>query len=222
MLASLIAGIGIKTVLGVLSGGGLSVFGWFRGWHRKVGQAAKRVPSKAWPWIIGVVLAGALLTWHVIHEKRAAKKAVETAYAKGREDERAEAAKLSETVTIDMGEAVTPIAEKKRAEHEATLSDIRATADDLRLRGAGKAQCSDPAFSTGAGGHELASATGGAAVSKVPYPEWSTLIAMPVSSAIGIAESHDALLSEVKTWRSWHHDTYDAWEKKRLELSKPH
>lgn len=182
-----------------------------------IGRFLKRIPWQVWV----AILVGAVLTWHVIHEKRARAAAVAAAYDKGRTDERNEAEKLAATVTSDMAVVVNPIAEKKRAEHEENLRRISADAAAFRLRGAGKAECRDPAFSARPSEPERGGAAGGAALPKVPYPEWSALIAMPVSAAAGIAESHDALRSEVITWHGWYNDTYAAWEKQRIEAAKP-
>lgn len=93
------------------------------------------------------------------------------------------------------------------ARHDQNLRDNSARADDLRLRGPGKAAAcgrpgADPRLSSGPGaGGQPASPTD-APADQVPDGDRRAIV--PWGWLVARAEDHDALLSEVTTWRSWH------------------
>jgi hypothetical protein len=90
-----------------------------------------------------------------------------------------------------------------RERNDADNRNITADADDVRVRGPGKAVCPgsvNPA--PAASGPVAASRPADAPMAKVPYPEWATLAAVPFNDTTAFAEQCDANRAEVISWRA--------------------
>lgn len=164
-----------------------------------VGTALKHVPR--WVWI-GVAVVAILLLGTCAH-KRAVKKFGEERYAAGVAHEQA---RMAEKVRKQV-EADSRRAEKLRSENNETNRIIDRDADALRVRGAGKAACLNPATAS-PGRRVEAARPADAAVDQVPDRAGAELIAMPFADALSFAESHDKCIAEAMTWR----------EDKRLQI----
>jgi hypothetical protein len=98
--------------------------------------------------------------------------------------------------------AATAINSKLRTDNDEENSHIRAAADDLRLRGPGKAACPGvAAASPAAGGRDAGRGAAAAPVAEVSDRERFGFIALPFSAAIAAAEQCDANRAEVLSWR---------------------
>lgn len=176
-----------------------------------VGSFLKAIPAKVWLYIaIAAALVGAFL-WHQHHARAALQAKYAAGYAQALADVRAQAAKNKTKIDA----RTTAIAADERKKNDAENIRISRTADALRLRGPGKAECrlrAEP--SAASGGHvEAADGGGNAAVHRLPAEDGSGLIGLPVSSAIGFAAQNDALIAEVKGWRSWYDRVLKVWPK---------
>lgn len=179
-----------------------------------VGGLLKAVPRWAWIALAGALaLLGAYL-WH----QHAAHKALDAAYARGRDDYAAKVEAHARSIEAKAADLAARINQPIRDKLNENLGRIHADADAVRLRGPGAAECRDPRFSAAAGGPQQAGGPADAALPKVPYPEWSALIAMPLSTGVGFAEQHDAFREEVISWRTWYPQMVD-WTK---QLQKEH
>lgn len=89
--------------------------------------------------------------------------------------------------------------------HEATLRADTARANDLRLRGPGKASCSgpvhNPGISASPSGHQQAGGRTDAPSSEVPPGDWA---AVPWHYLVDQAQLCDANRSEAISWRDWY------------------
>lgn len=79
---------------------------------------------------------------------------------------------------------------------------IARSADDVRLRGPGKAVCPGLAAAPrAASGHVAAGGAANAPVDQLPDPERPALITLPFADTIAFAEQHDRCRAESLTWR---------------------
>lgn len=179
--------------------------GWLVGFVAKsalmsspIGAALKLVPGKVWLWlaILVAVAAAFFLHQHIAGTRLQAR--YDAGYAQGQLD----AAKAQRAAQATANAAANAINSTIRKNADEEAIHIARDADDVRLRGPGKAVCPRPAASSGpASGHDARSRTGDAAVAAMPDPERSDLIAVPFADLIDFAERADRNRSEVNAWR---------------------
>jgi len=153
-----------------------------------------RAPS--WFWI-GVAFAVLLLGFQLWHSSRvnaviaaAEKRGADAAYARV----------TAKAIALERKAAA--LAETLRSRNNETNRLIAADADDLRLRGPGKAAC-PVAAPAAPGGHQPPGGAADAAVAPLPDRERVDLIALPFAGAIAFAEQCDLNRAEVLTWRQF-------------------
>lgn len=106
------------------------------------------------------------------------------------------------------------IAQEIRSRNDEETRRIGSHADDLRLRGPGKATCPDPRSSAITSGQYQS--TGGktdAPVAGMPDQERIDLIGLPFPGAITGAETCDLNRGEVISWRDWYQRLSTEWHK---------
>jgi hypothetical protein len=101
---------------------------------------------------------------------------------------------------IDITGKLTDAADKIRNKANAKARTVTVAADDLRVRGPGKAACPAVAV-TGSGGHVGTAGSADGAVAAVPGAQGSELIAVPFAVLVDFAEQHDKCLIEAWSWR---------------------
>jgi hypothetical protein len=145
---------------------------------------------------IAVVVGAYFLHQHFAH--KALKTAHDAGYAEGVRDNEA-----AHVAAQGMANArAEQINSKIRSKSDEEARTVTHTADDLRLRGPGKAVCPGLATAPGAAsGHVAAGGPGDAAVGQVLDPERPTLIALPFAPTIAFAEQCDLNRSEALSWR---------------------
>jgi hypothetical protein len=169
---------------------------------RPVGRLLKRVLTYRLPappvWLVVALLAAGAI-WHG--------NKVDAAFYAGELQERtaweAKAAKWVNRITAINSAIRSKTDEKSRA--------IAGIADDLRVRGPGKAICTSIP-SAPARRHDAPAGTADAAVGEVPDRERFDLIALPFADAIAFAEQHDINLAEAAAWRESRAAQENAWK----------
>jgi hypothetical protein len=211
----------LLSLLGLGSAGGIAAYIWpkaamalLKGAKRQ----AKSITPRGWLYIGGAVAIVGGLTWHVLHERSRFKKAVAAAYVQGTADYAAKVEKHARQINERVSALVGPINQAIRDRHNEELGRIRADAGAIVLRGPGKAECRDPAFAVSSGGRDATGGSANAAVDRLPYPQWSALLAMPLDDAARFGAQHDAYRDEVKSWHEWWPKMNSAWEKLRAEV----
>lgn len=172
-----------------------------------VGRFIKAVPRSVW--IVLAVIA--ILLLGTCAHKRAVKKFGDERYAAGvrDEDERITKKALAIKAKADAASAKISAAFKEKNNEE--NRSIARSADNLRLRGAGKSAC--PAYSrvaSGPGGPIAPGGAKGASATGLPVED---RIAVPFGWAVDQAERCDMNRAEVLAWRSWHEAQSKAWAK---------
>lgn len=185
------------------------------------------------PWQIWVALAAvALLVGGYVWHGRAVKQAYDIAYAEGKETEKRrweqafQTMRLaSETWKSNYEGAAKALTDERSAQHAEDLRRIAAGADDLRLRGPGRAaapRCGSIAgarSATATGGSEGTAGGGDAPLPELPEPEGLAIV--PWGRLVEFGESHDAWRSEALTWRSWYLGQQELLKLRKTELPKP-
>jgi hypothetical protein len=143
-------------------------------------------------WVYIALAVAALIGSGLYLHHRAVKSAYDTAYKAGGD---AEAARV-EKAAKKLEQRAAALTAKIRSKNDETNRRISADADDLRLRGSGKAACPG-ASSAAAVRYVAAGRTTDAAVGEVPDPQRVDLIAMPFADAISFAEQHDQFRAKV-------------------------
>jgi multidrug efflux pump subunit AcrA (membrane-fusion protein) len=184
-----------------------------------VGAFFGSVPKWCWIALAGAVaLAGGLL-WHhsaaVRHDDavRAQQKAAdESAFAK----QAAAVARQAASIRKQTEQLLSAISQVERNRNAQANRATVAAADDLRLRGPGKASCGPLDYSgvpASPGGHDATIGKTNAPVAAVPDPQRVELIALPFAGTVNAAEVCDMNRNENATWRDWYAREYAAWEK---------
>lgn len=208
MLAALLTRIGLDMAIG------------------KARERLRYVPWQVWAAIACLVLIGAGLWWHgnaveahytEAYAAGAADKAAEydAALAKAHRnaaDWRARYEAASASLTETLGDL-----------HDAQARNIAARANDLRLRGPGKARvCSGPGDrsgpAAGTGRHEPAGGSSDDTLARVPADE--PLAIVPWGQLVDFGEAHDIDRDEVLTWRRWYRANEDLLAGARAKLEE--
>lgn len=104
------------------------------------------------------------------------------------------------------------IADTLRSRNDDQARRIAAAADDLRLRGPGKATCaSQPVIPAVAGGQQSPARPGGTAVDRMPDAPRLDIIGLPFADTIALAEQHDRCRADLLTYREWEKQVRAAW-----------
>jgi hypothetical protein len=150
---------------------------------------------------LALLIAAAALIMFLLHQ-HIAHKALQARYDAGFADGHARAQaeqKVAQATAAARSERINSQVRKQSDEKD---RHIVADADDLRLRGPGKAVCSGVAAAPGgAGGRVAASRPADASVDQVPDPERPPLIALPFAGTIAFAEQCDRNRNEALSWR---------------------
>lgn len=172
-----------------------------------VGAMLKRIPRWAW---IALAVVAILLLGSCVH-KRKVKAFGEERYAAGVAYEQARLEKKAKELKAKVDALSGKITNQLKAKHDEKVIVINRAADDLRVRGPGKAACpgytgvsSGPGGSVSAGGRPNASATG--------LPDQDRIV-LPFTWTVDNAERCDLNRAEVLTWREWHKQQSEAWAK---------
>lgn len=165
-----------------------------------------RIPRWAWIALAAAILIGLGIRWHNGQVKAADR----AGYARAERDIAAKALALK--AKIDATTARITAKLKERNDEETRR--IAADADDVRLRGPGKASCPRVAgIPRPASGHNPPARSAGTALDTLSDAGGSDLIAMPFSGAVALAEQHDRCRADVLSYREWEKLVRDAWPK---------
>lgn len=165
---------------------------------QRIGAGLKRVPGKVWVAlaIIAALVAAFFVHQHIAGERLQAR--YNAGYAQGRLD--ATKAQIAAQAKADAAaKAINTTIRKKTDEED---RHIARDADDLRVRGPGKAACPGVAAPRRpASGHVAVGGAPDAAVGQVPGGGGVDLIAVPFADLIDFAEHADRNRAEVNAWR---------------------
>jgi hypothetical protein len=101
-----------------------------------------------------------------------------------------------------------------KEQNDAQNARIHSAADDLRMRGPGKAACpGNPGFAAAPGRSQQPAGTGNAAVAQVRDSGGISLIALPFADTVDFGEEHDRYRTEAMTWREWYKRLTEIWPK---------
>ena len=164
----------------------------------------KRIPRGAW--IALAVIA--ILALGTCAHKQSVKKFGDERYAAGVKHEGDRIAAKA----LKLEKAAAEISAKAKELNNETNRRIAASADTLRLRGPGKANCLNPA-TPGASRYVPPRGKPDASGSQVPTGDGEALLAaVPWPWLVDRAEQCDLNRAEVETWRSWHRQLEQSWK----------
>ncbi len=166
-----------------------------------VGRFLKAIPREVW---IGLAVL-ALIAGGVIYHKRAVSNARTEGHAAG---VKAEGDRIAAKAAVIKAKA-DKLAAELRSKNDATIRAIAGDADDLRVRGPGKAGCGSPAAAS-SGRLVPPARPGDAPLAPLPYPEWNELIGLPFAPTVAFAEQHDLCRAEALNWRQWYKGLVEA------------
>jgi len=105
-----------------------------------------------------------------------------------------------------------------KEQNDAQNARIHSAADDLRMRGPGKAACpSNPGLAAAPGRSQQPIGAGNAAVAPVHDSGGISLIALPFADTVDFGEEHDRYRTEAMTWREWYKRLTAIWPKPNQE-----
>lgn len=166
-----------------------------------------RIPRAAW---IALAVVAILLLGTCVHQKKV-KKFGQERYAAGVAYEQARLAKKAAELKAKVDALTGKITTQLKAKHDEKVIVINRAADDLRVRGPGKAAC--PGHSSvprGSSGSVSAGGGGNPATGQVPGGDRA---AVPFGWLVDSAERCDLNRQEVLTWREWYKQQSEAWKK---------
>lgn len=165
-----------------------------------------RIPRTAW--IALAVIA--ILALGTCAHKRAVKKFGNERYAAGVAYEQARLEKKAKELKAKADAMTGKITTQLRTKHDEKVVVITRAADDLRVRGPGKASCpGNPGIPASSGRSDAASGRTDAPATGLPEQD---RIALPFGYAVNQAEVCDLNRTEVLTWREWHKQQSEAWK----------
>lgn len=167
----------------------------------------KRIPRGVW---IAAAVIAILALGSCVHSRKV-KAFGEERFAAGVAHEQARITAKAKKLEA---EAVA-LASKLRSQNNAENRRIAGVADALRVRGAGKAACINPA-TPGAGRRVAPTGNANASGPQVPTGDresLSELAAVPWPWLVDRAEQCDLNRAEVETWRAWHKQLEEAWQR---------
>lgn len=202
------------TILSILTGGGLiggiALLVLRPALRAVVGSFARSIPGWVWAAAAALLLLGGLTWYHT--------SAVSSAYDRGKiagaaaekKDWQVAFAKMKRAAHQWRAESEAQsdrITELTGALHDQTLRDNSVRADDLRLRGPGKAAAcgrpvADSRLSSAAGSDGRPASPGNAPRGPVPAGDGFAIV--PWGWLVQKAEDHDNLRARVTAWDSWY------------------
>lgn len=158
------------------------------------------VPKWVWAALAGAILFAFAVNWHSGKVRAFGNERYQAGYdaAKGE----------IEALRRQVNQRNAELAAALRSKSDEENRRIAADADNLRLRGAGKAACV-ARLPAAAGGHDEAGRPADAAGPEMPAGEWA---AVPWGWLVGRAETHDLYRNEALSWREWHKAFSAEWE----------
>jgi hypothetical protein len=165
-----------------------------------------RIPRGVWIVLAVVILLGLGVRWYQGQIKAADR----AGYARAERDIAAKALALKAKIDATTAKITAKLKERNDVE----THRIAAVADDVRLRGPGKAAC--PRFArvpNAASGHSPPAREGSPAVGEVPDAGGADLIALPFSGTIALAEQHDKCRADILSYREWEKQLRETWPK---------
>ena len=166
------------------------------------------IPRPVWIALAAVAVFGVAYAYH----RNAVNDARKAGYAQGVRDESARIAKKAAALKREVDSLSMRIAAKLRERNDETNRAIARDADDLRLRGPGKAACPRVALVPGGSGRSVA-AGGRADGAPAQVPIGDGFAAVPWGWLVDRAETSDLNRAEVLAWREWHRQQSEAWAK---------
>lgn len=146
--------------------------------------------------VIGIVIWRAL-AWHAGKVEAFGDERFKAGYEQARTDAKA--------AQVEVDNRGAEIAAEERRKHDEEDRRIATAYDALRLRGAGKAACTNSAFLPAAsGGHDQAGGSADGAVADLHNQQWQPLVGLPLAPTLDFGEQHDSFRNEALSWRSWH------------------
>jgi hypothetical protein len=176
-----------------------------------VWKAVKKVLTISIRLPLGVILLAAVIAF-IWHGNK-----IEAAFASGETAANtkwaAEFKKMDERAK-KLEQRVEVISQEVRSKNDEEARRIGGHADDLRLRGPGKAACPNTGSVTvTSGGHQSPSGKSGAPVGGVPDQARVDIIGLPFPGTIATGEVCDLNRNEVISWRNWYQRLSTEWRK---------
>lgn len=193
----------------------------------RIRSVAEKIPRQVW--IVLAALVVLALGWHLhasaVRDARAeglaeGKQTADRQWSAAIEMQRADAARWRK----DYETTATALTAEIGARHAQELRIIAARADDLRLRGPGRAAAScersgDPAgLPATPGGLDAAPGAIAGGVAGMP-PDGGPFATLPWPELVAQAEQADENRAEVKAWRDWYAAQKAKWERARANLA---
>lgn len=170
-----------------------------------VGAFLKKIPRGVWIALAAAAAFGAIVWWHNHTVSNARKEG----YAAG---VKAEGDRIA-AKALKLAKDAEAISSKARSLNSETNRRIAGDADAIRVSGPGKASCLNPA-TVGTGRRVTPAGKPDVARSEVPTGDGEALLAaVPWPWLVDRAEQCDLNRAEAETWRKWHKDLTDAWQK---------
>lgn len=172
-----------------------------------IGLFFKGLSPRVWLFIaLALALAGA-----VFMHQRAAHRAIKNADAAGYARASNEIAAKAQALEAKANRLNAAIAAQARKRNDEENRLIARSADDLRVRGSGKANCPrNPGLPAGAGQSRPTSGGADAAGPAMPSDD---LAAVPWDWLVDRAEQADLNRAEALAWRDWYRRMVEAWPK---------
>lgn len=194
--------------------------------------ATKLLFGKVPRWVWLTLLVVTLVVGAVWLHQRHANAMLEAAYEQGQKDRDAawqtrfdEMQAAANDWKTKYEQASATLANERRQRHEETLRHNAELADALRLSGPGRASAArcrpidNSGLSGASGGDGSTPSDPNAPGPGVPEHDGDAIV--PWGWLVRRGEEHDALLSEVVTWRSWYAEQKDLFEQEVRELPVP-
>lgn len=163
----------------------------------------RKVPRWLWFALLFAAIIAAGAWWHGRKVEAFGQERFAAGYAKAVDDGKKRVAKVERKSA--------EITAKIRRKTDEDIGRINRHADDLRLRGPGRAVC--PAHAAAAGGPEPGRGAAAAGMDRLPDTERVDIIAMPYDDTIRRSATADANRREVLAYR-------EAWQKLTEEYAK--
>jgi hypothetical protein len=174
------------------------------------------VPWQVWAAIALAIALWLGVRWHAHEVKKTWKAGYDAAKAEDREAAKNLEARIN-ALTVE-------IATDERKKNDAAVNRISADADDLRLRGPGKAACpSLPKPPAATGGLEPSAVSSRIAPAELPPDDGANpLAAVSWSWLVGTGKQCDLELAENVSWRNWYQRLTQIWPKPPQASSPAH
>jgi hypothetical protein len=181
-----------------------------------VGAFLKGIPPGVWKWVGIAALVLGMFLLHQCAAHKALRKADLSGYNRAKAEDqkkldKAHSDALAWKKQVDASHA--RIAQLIKDMNDEEARHINRTADDLIVRGPGKARCGqggNPGLSAAAGGTPR-SGQAGAAVDRLPDQERVDIIGLPFNGAVRGGQQHDLCQADLKSWWTWYDQFTKVW-----------